>query len=176
MGKRIYKKRFFKRKGRWSSNLQYIPNSSIIFPASQESIYTLDLCSNPTQDSTRVSQQYTVKNVKFSFQVETTLEAGFTGIESLIGYIMFVPQGMTVTVDYPKYHPEYIMGMRFWGSPEYENVSIGGIRNPLSITSRLARRLQTGDKIMFILYGRNTGSSQQQVNINGVLRWNTKAN
>ena len=90
---------------------------------------------------------------------------------------MYVPQGMTITVDYPKQHPEYIMGMRFYGSPEYENSSIGSMRNPLSIRTRLARRLQTGDKIIFLLLGQNTNTSNVlNLQINGVLRWNTKAN
>lgn len=90
---------------------------------------------------------------------------------------MYVPQGMSVTVDYPQQHPEYIMAYRFIGSPENESTAAAsGVRNPLRIRSRLARKLQTGDSIIFLLVGVNTGTANLDVDIHGLVRWWTKAN
>lgn len=167
---------YYRRKGRWSANLSEVRNETIQFPVSGVSSYSLDLCVNPPQTNTTVSQQYTVKNVYFNFQLETNAESSFSNIEGLTAYIMYVPQGMTVNELYPLQHPEYIMAMRFYGSPEFESTAIGSVRNPLSIRTRLARRLQTGDKVIFLLLGQNTGSVVQNLQINGVIRWWTKAN
>lgn len=179
MGKgRRYRYRFYKKKGKWSANINTVNNQVIPFGSGGSTYWTYDLCSNPAQNSTTVSQQYTVKNVYFNFQFESSTDT--FDINCLTGYIMYVPQGMTVDTNYPKYHPEYIMAMRFYGSPEPIGTDLQttkqGIRNPLSIKSRLARRLQTGDKIIFLLVGTNSTSQTLTLYCNGVIRWWTKAN
>lgn len=179
MAKKRIVKRYRRAKGRWSSNIKSISNS-IITADTGEFFATNILCQNPVQNNQTVSQQYTVKNVEISFQLETSSDAASTAkynIESLICYIMYVPQGMTVDVNYPSYHPEYIMAMRFLGSPDFENSSSSSIpgRNPLRVKTRLARRLQTGDSVILFIGGNNIGANTN-LNFHGILRWWTKAN
>lgn len=171
------RRRYYKKKGRWSANIkQIIDDKKNLAP--QSSFYlTTDLCQNPAQNDNTVSQQYTVKNVEFTFQLEVPLNnSGATNVEGLICYIMYVPQGMIVTETYPIYHPEYIMAHRFLGSPDGEITNANIVRNPIKVKTRLARRLQTGDKIIFLITGSTDNEVQSQLSINGLLRWWTKAN
>ena len=59
--------------------------------------------------NTAVSQIYTVKKNR----IFLLYRSDSTTIEHwrCCSYIMFVPQGMTVTQDYNKQHPEYIMAL-----------------------------------------------------------------
>ena len=116
------------RKARWSSNIKPIENQTIVFPANTKSSASITLCYNPSQTDSTVSQQYTVKNVELNFELQ-----GDQTLESFCGYIMFVPQGMTVGNDYAELHPEYIMAMRFYGSPQGDLPYI----NPMKIKTRL---------------------------------------
>jgi len=171
------RRRYYKRKGRWSANIKQIIDDKKTIAAASSFYLTTDLCKNPAQNDNTVSQQYTVKNVEFTFQLEIPYgQTGLSGVEGLICYIMYVPQGMIVTETYPLYHPEYIMASRFIGSPDYEVTDNNFIRNPLKVKSRLARRLQTGDSIIFLITGTTDNQNPSQLSINGLLRWWTKAN
>lgn len=182
MARKSYKKKFYRKKGRWSANIRTITNESVTAP-SGSFFSTLDLCLNPPQDSATVSQQFTVKNVELSYEIDSDTTDGINFAEALTSYIMFVPQGMTVTETYPNFHPEFIMAMKFLGSPSINNdVSVDpptGLntgRNPLRIKTRLARRLQTGDKIILLIVGTNITNTQRTLKYNGIIRWWTKAN
>lgn len=173
-----YKKKIYKRsRGRWSSNIKTLTAQSINL-AAESSFYSVsELCNNPAQSDNSVSQQYTVKNIELSFEIDSIAP---NIIEGLTGYIMYVPQGMTVTETYPNQHPEYIMAYRFYGSPNYDNdntttsTSVG--RLPSKIKTRLARRLQTGDKVILLIVGYNQMTTAQAIRFNGLVRWWTKAN
>ena len=158
------RRRYYKRKGRWSANISKLENTQITASSGAWSTYTT-LASNPIQNNATVSQQYTVKNLEFTFQIEGTNTP--INLEAITIYIMYVPQGMSVGNDYYLQHPEYIMAYRFIGSPEYEmtGTNISGIRNPLKVKSRLARRLQTGDSIIAYFEGVNTGTSSVKVDV-----------
>ena len=177
---RKYSRRF-RSKGRWSANIKTI-NTTI--PASQGSFYAAqDLCVNPSQSDSTVSQQYTVKNIELSFEIETTsLNSSFSDVENLVAYIMFVPQGYQVTETLPNTHPEWIMAYRFQGSP---NVEVGYVTNatplqpgrqPFRVKTRMARRLQTGDKVVLLITGTSNSETTRNLPINGIVRWWTKAN
>jgi len=167
--------RKYRRRTRWSSNIKEI-NAAAIATSQGAWSGSETLATNPAQDVLGVSQVYTVKNFDINFTIEASGTDSRASIEGVTAYIMYVPQGMTITETYPNYHPEYIMGCRFYGSPENEQTGAAGIRNPLSIRSRLARRLQTGDKIVFLLVGTNSGTTNVTIDFNGLLRWWTKAN
>lgn len=183
MARRRYRKYYKRSKGRWSANIRSVINSTVT--AANGNFYgSLVLATNPAQNTSTVSQQYTVKNIEFSFQIETT-DANQTfrnGVESLCAFIMYVPQGMTVTTDYITQHPEYIMAHRFLGSPDIELPNTSEtptqvFRNPLKIKTRMARRLQTGDSIIWLITGNNSsGIGNINLNVNGLIRWWTKAN
>ena len=176
--KRVVKR--YRRKGRWSANIKKLTTQSITATGSSEFYASTDLCQNPVQNESSVSQQYTVKNVELSFEFELMEgQTNYSGIEGIVCYIMYVPQGMTVDNNYPNYHPEYIMAMRFLGSPNIEVQQVTQFtpgRNPLRIKTRLARRLQTGDKIILYINGTNTTTDSTTLNFNGLIRWWTKAN
>lgn len=181
MAKKTIKK-YYRRKGRWSANIKTLTSQAI-----QAGIGTFfgvtDLCTNPVQTDNSVSQQYTVKNVEVSFEIDfpngqASALAGIN-IEALVTYIMFVPQGMTVTETYPNTHPEYIMAYKFYGSPNYEftaNDIVNPGRNAVRVKTRLSRRLQTGDKIILLIVGNNNGNNSVNLDYNGIVRWWTKAN
>lgn len=170
MARRSYKKIYYRRKGRWSANIRSITANNISFSPGSD-YTTLDLCTNPAQTDVTVSQQYTVKNFEINFELSSN---DATNLESLAGYIMYVPQGMIVTETYPNLHPEYIMNYKFYGSAVMEN---NNNRGPLRMKTRLSRRLQTGDKIIFLITGYNDHSTADiNLEINGLVRWYTKAN
>ena len=172
MARRRYR-RYRRKTGKWSSNITKVSGDSLSVPGNGDTYTYVELCTNPVQSVGSVSQQYTVKNVFFNFTIDGTGNA-FYYVEGLVGYIMFLPQGMPISYDFPKQHPEYIMGMRYYGSPEKKDN--GQIKNPLGVSTRLARRLNTGDKIIFLLQATNTGSVDTNISVNGVVRWWTKAN
>ena len=63
---------------------------------------------------------------------------------------MYVPQGMIVTETYPNFHPEYIMAMKFLGSPDVETQEDSkNIEIHLKLKTRLARRLTNGEIKLF---------------------------
>lgn len=177
MAKSKRAKRYYRTKGRWSANIKQILDDRKTLQPQSSFYLTTDLCQNPAQTDNTVSQQYTVKNVEFTFQMEVPFDKpGLSAIEAITCYIIYVPQGMQVTETYPIYHPEYIMASRFIGSPDYEVTNNNFIRNPIKVKTRLARRLQTGDKIIFLITGTSDSSSTTELSINGLLRWWTKAN
>lgn len=168
-----------RRKERWSSNLNNI-DEGINATGAGDVFFPIKLCENPGQSADSVSQQFTVKNFEIQFQMESTSPAFF---DTLALYIMYVPQGMTVTKDYAKYHPEYILGWKYFGGPDaVSNIN----RNPLVMKSRLSRKLNTGDQINLVIIGKhyshiqgeppNTVEVQDSIGIRGVVRWNAKAN
>ena len=83
------------------------------------------LAFNPTQVNTAVSQVFTVKNVEVSFYIDSDAQ-NTSAVEDIAAYIMFVPQGMNITVDYNIQHPEYIMAYKFLGSPSPDTGNGGG--------------------------------------------------
>lgn len=178
MAKHYRRRRYYRSKGRWSANIKTLTSRQISVP-SNTSFYAIEqLCQNPAQVDTTVSQQYTVKNIELNYELECG--AGLQPfIEGLVAYIVYVPQGMTVTETYPNFHPEYIMAMRFLGSPNADDTASGNQqpgRNPLRIKTRLSRRLQTGDSVQLLIIGRNGGTSAGNLDFNGIVRWWTKAN
>lgn len=159
-------------RGRWSANIKNI-NQLLDVTTTQSSFGdSIDLCLNPVQDSLTVSQQYTTKNIELSAFIECP-DAELANIENLEHYIMYVPQGMNLTTDYNLEHPEYIMAYYFQGNPVPDAESTG---YRLKIKTRMARRLNTGDRIIYFYKGLHTASTNVQLRIRGLVRWWTKAN
>lgn len=169
MGKKYIKKYYYK-KGKWSANidnLDYIYTQAL----SGNFFLTRDLAKNPTQNSNSISQQYTIKNVEINFEISSENQ---TDISSICLYIMYVPQGMQLNLNFVKNHPEYIMAYRFLGRPISSTTAPG--RSTYKIKSRLSRRLQTGDSIVLIITGYNNSDSAIPIYLSGVFRWWSKAN
>ena len=175
------RRKYWKRKGRWSANIKTFTDDNFSVLPNGFSTLTSDLCLNPTQNINTVSQQYTVKNIELSFEIDYASSSSvLVNIESLTCYIVYIPQGYGVTDNTINQHPEWIMAYRFLGSPNTEVDSntayVNPGRNPVRVKSRMARRLQTGDKIVLLIQGYNSGSTALQLKLNGIVRWWTKAN
>lgn len=175
MAKTYKKRRYYRRKGRWSANIKTLTNKGFEVPAGDSFFIVENLCENPPQVDTTVSQQYTVKNIELTYEMEAS---GNDALEGITAYIIYVPQGMTVTETYPNQHPEYIMAYRFLGSPDLSSTSGSEVigRNPVRVKTRMARRLQTGDKIILLITGTSSAGINLNLNFNGLVRWWTKAN
>lgn len=176
MARRRYRK-YYRHKGRWSSNIREYADTLVIAPTGV--FYNAStLTTNPAQDSNTVSQQYTVKNVECTFELLASSLESASFIDAITAYIVYVPQGMNITNDYISQHPEYIMAYRYLGSPQVESSSVNTLyKNPIKVRTRLARRLQTGDSIRLLLIGYNeAGSGTVTMKLSGIVRWWTKAN
>ena len=174
MARKYKYKKYYKRKGRWSANINNIDETITVNPSST-GLLSVTLQTNPAQSSSSVSQQYTVKNVEFTYEVEGGVAGTINYLENIQVYIMYVPQGMNITTNYPFQHPEYIMAYKWLGSPNYDNNTPN--RNPQYIKTRLSRRLQTGDGIIFLLLADNTESNNSlALSVRGLVRYWTKAN
>jgi len=171
---RKYSRRRFGK--RWSTRLSSI-NVTQLVAANQQFFVFRTLATNPAQDDNTVSQRFTVKNVNVQVNIEDAASSGTTTpsiVENLQHYILYIPQGYTLTADTPFEHPEWIMAYRFIGSP-VSDTNPGYA--PLRISTRLSRKLDTGDRIVYLLIGSNqsTGVSST-IYVSGLVKLNTKAN
>lgn len=174
---KTYKKKIIRSKTRWAPNISKIRD--VIQCSTGEWGANSTLTTNPVQSNALVSQVYTVKNFEISFTIEGG-DQTMNFIEGVTAYIMFVPQGMSVGNDYYAQHPEYILNYKYLGSPTSLNNSSAAIEiqnfQPIKVKTRLSRKLQTGDQIVLFLNGVNAGTSNVNLNIDGLVRWWTKAN
>lgn len=179
-----YRRRRFRRGTKWSANLQEIGTTSITAADNSTFWQSFILSFNPTQVNTAVSQVFTVKNIEVSFYIDAITAQSLNYIEDVAAYIMFVPQGMTVTETYNLQHPEYIMAYKFLGGPSSDNVNgspTGQQYQPVKIRTRLSRKLQSGDNVILFIKGNNTRTGQEipdalSFQFHGLVRWWTKAN
>lgn len=171
---RKYSRRF-RSSGKWSTRLQTFSGSQST-TLGNDFITYVNLCQNPVQNETTVSNKYTVKNIDCYF----TLTSTPAYIKNCQAYIMFIPQGMVpsgVPSDYanlPFQHPEYILAHRFLGQPMMMNTQ-QPCQQAYRMKSRLARKLDTGDRIVLILMATHDGNNVD-VGYSGSVKFNTKAN
>lgn len=170
------RRRYRRRSSRWSPNIVKIAN--LLMATSGEFFNYEDLAVNPIQTTTGISQRFTVKNVELAF----SLHAGNIStpvIESVTAYVMYVPQGYTVTSTLYADHPEWIMAYKFLGQPYYETSIDGALGQqfqPYKIRTRLSRKLDTGDRLILFIQGSNESENIQEYKIDGIVRWWSKAN
>lgn len=173
---RKYSRRY-RRKGIWSNRISNISGSQSAAGNAEYVIY-YNLCQNPAQSDTTVSNKYTVKNI--DLQLELSLDSlNNNYIENLQAFVCYIPQGYVPTgtpsayAEVPYNHPEWIMAHRFIGSPQGDSTNY---YPPLRITSRLARKLDTGDRVVLIILGVNQNGVSVTLDYRGVVKYVTKAN
>lgn len=177
---RRYRKYTRRNRGRWSTNIQELGTTTILVNNQGAFYKDFTLAFNPLQTNTATSQVYTVKNIEVTFEVSRISDGGSPDgdkLEDITAYIMYVPQGMSLSTDYNLQHPEYIMAYKFLGSPTTDSPT--SMAQPTKIKTRLSRRLQTGDSVILFIKGNNTNSSTpyaQRCEFHGISRWWTKAN
>lgn len=179
MARRTRRKYWKRKSGRWSPNIVKI--SALNSASSGEFYNAEDLAVNPVQVNTGVSQTFTIKNIEITFTIEGSVGENTSYVESLTAYVMYVPQGMSVTSSYYAQHPEYIMAYKYLGSPTIEYTPSTGLPSsqqyqPYRIKTRMSRKLQTGDKIILYIQGSNDYTSNVQYKLDGLVRWWSKAN
>lgn len=157
---------------KWAPNIQEFSSNQTISTAGTFFLEST-LCQNPTQSTLGVSQTFTVKNIDINFLLEANTQNQSQLIEDLTVYIMYKPQGMTVTPDYNIQHPEYIMNYKFFNAPNSDQIVQPYL--PIRVRSRLSRKLQTGDSIILFIKGLNQ-QADNSLYIHGLVKWYTKAN
>lgn len=167
----------YRRRANWAANIQEL-SYTITNINIGANVNTFTLAENPVQSNTTVSTIYTVKNFEINYTIESpsTNTTIINNLEDFCVYIVYVPQGMTVGINYNNQHPEYVMAMKFVGSPASDG---NQEYQPYKISSRLARRLNTGDSIQLLIKFNNTSNSQiigQDLEVHGLQRWWTKTN
>lgn len=180
MAKIYYKRRYYrKRKGIWSTRINNISGSQLVNYNSDAIIY-YNLCQNPSQTDTTVSNKYTVKNINLQLELSVDGTNSAYDLENFQAYVMYIPQGYVPTGVPSAYgtlpfdHPEWIMTHRFIGQPQNDT---NNYFPPLRISSRLARKLDTGDRIVLIILGHNQSSgTSSTLTYRGLVKYNTKAN
>lgn len=171
--KRSYRR--FRSRSKWAANISELNNHQLTTIPGLWATNTT-LATNPAQSTLGVSQIYTCKNFVVDFTIESDTH---WSLEAITAYIMYVPQGMSVTANYNIEHPEYIMNYKYLGSPTGTGTSTSAEvqqYQPFRLRSRLSRRLDTGDQIILFLKGTNQGTSNINMYISGLVRWWTKAN
>lgn len=166
------RRRYYRSKGRWASNIQSLNLSG---SASESSRFgdSFTIAQNPGQSNSSVAQTYTVKNIEISAQLEVG-DSTPAPIEDISYYIMYVPEGYPISIDLPYNHPEWIMAYKYIGQT-FGNTQSSTYQPP-KIKTRLARKLNTGDSIIFLYNGLNSSNNPHQVRLLGLVRWWTKAN
>lgn len=130
---------------------------------------TVDLVLNDVDGFSNLS----VKNFATNLICELPLSPGNANVEEVGYYIMFVPEGYTPAANFPFIHPEWIMNYSYIGTPLADNVPVGfNIRK----TSRKARKLKPGDKIILFVLASNTTTTSADLNINGLVKYYSKRN
>ena len=145
MARRRYRRYSRRRRGTWSCRINNVAGEQSAGASEQYIIY-YNLCTNPTQSDTTVSNKYTIKNINCQLQLESS--AAFA-VENLQAYVVYIPQGFVPTgvpsayADIPFQHPEWIMAYRFYGSAQQDNETAANCQPgfpALRLSSRLARK------------------------------------
>lgn len=181
MAKTRRRYRNYRKSTKWSANLTNILGDEFNAGPNSQFQFNSTLCSNPSQAASMVSTVYTVKNVEFNGTItiygQSPTPNGINDIEDITAYVMYVPQGMTVGPQYAQNHPEYILAMKYYGKPQFNNNSAVTFQNPLRIKTRLGRKLQTGDSIILLITGFNVSTASiYGLRYSGITRWWSKSN
>ena len=172
--RRYYRSRRTIPKQKWLTNMCNISINSVSAQATSiggglSYLYTTDIITN-TSNVTATYNGATVNGTNASilktgrWKCKGVIVSGFEALNYMIG-LMYIPEGYTLsnstlyengTIIYK--HPEWLL---CWKRFDYSNA---GQSNDFSLSSRLKRNLNSGDKIVMFLLANN--SSGSPVNIN----------
>lgn len=145
MPRRRYYRRYYKvtPKKKWASN---IVQGTVTSSNYQTVVINSTQTSAPTPTIVKCG----------NFRVQGDVRVAYTGstpgrVASVNFFLMFVPEGVTVTDSLIGNHPEWIMGWTAieWSGVTSESASTWG--NKFSVTTRLKRNLNSGDRVVCIL-------------------------
>lgn len=177
MPRRTTRRTVVKPRKRWQMQLYQMNNAIntdenlkrtyIEVPANTSFTMQHEITQNSTASSTPTPSIVKVGNFQVKMYIscvpsEATVERIMYYLRA---YIMFVPEGVTVTGAWMNQHPEYILAKGGKASSAFTHataINQAGTEVPynsakalvnLQFSSRLKRNLNTGDKIMLVLIG-----------------------
>ena len=175
MPRRYYSRRtrVVRPKKKWASNigqLNYSITSGNLEPGKI-------LVQNTSQSSNPTPTVIKAGNFKASVDVVYTFSTAPATLPNCTVYILFLPEGITVPDitslgTLVNNHPEYVMA---WRKMDFDYVANGGSFSGSSVTlsSRLKRNLNSGDKIYFGVYAMNSGA---RIQVQGTVQFWTCSN
>lgn len=174
---RYYRRRYYPRyrvkKRNWSSNI-ITSNTTLTFPEASNYGAGSAICLNPSQSVATVSQPFTIKNIKLSVSCIAPNATTLQGMDNIVVAIVYIPQGYNVTYATLTEHPEWFMAIKYIDNPTLD--SAGGTFKPFTISTRLARKLQTGDSVQLCVFGQNNSGTALSCTIRFMAQWWTCAN
>ena len=166
MPRRVYSKRTIvvRPKKRWASIMKSTSYGTNLTSGQSNQVNSHDLVVNSTDSATPTP--IVVKTGNFKLYGTTNTSIASTDIYKLYNvtaYVMYCPQGYTYTtlLDITN-HPEYIMGRSTFRFVPGENCSC-------SLSSRLKRNLNSGDKVCLVLHTAKDSALTGTLNI--YLNW-----
>ena len=100
-------------------------------------------------------------------------------VDQLVAALVYVPQGYTVTYSTLNEHPEWFMAVKFLDNPQVDDPNTANtayLQKPFTISTRLARKLQTGDSVQLCLFGTNKSDQTVPIRFSFMAQWWTCAN
>lgn len=177
---RYYRKRYtrvVKPRKRWATNL--VQEQTNVQATAQGNAGVVELVVNSLQAATPTPVIIKTGNFKLQFEYQfTSVPSGTVNGASMNAFVVYAPEGIVLDSyancsAYVNAHPEYIMGIK--------SIDIGrvdGNTNVTTMSSRLKRNLNSGDRIVLIVLGKlaagSTGNLNGYINILGQY-WTTSS-
>lgn len=150
--RRTYFKKVYPRK-RWASCMKTGLLDITIQPGNLVGTSVADLCKNSSDGSN--PNPVIVKFGRFKMKGDLRYSAGAArAVSTCMVYIMYVPEGVTLNLNFITAHPEYLLG---WTCLSLES---GG---SFSLSSSLKRNLNTGDRIQAYFYADTLIAPQEAI-------------
>ncbi len=160
-------KKVYPRK-RWASNIFTKNTLLTLVSGSTNSSAAETLCINSNQTANPTPVIVKFGRVKVKGDVRTDLASDNNFVSGTM-YVVFCPQGMSISTSLISDHPEYIIG--------WTQISLDS-GNTFSFSSALKRNLNSGDQINLLFVINSVNSSQSARNFNfyyTVQYWTTSA-
>lgn len=156
MPRKFYRRKYsYKPKRKWNSNF-YTYADHIIWPIIQaneqfvERVQSRTLFSNPQIGNASTSTSVVkIKNCKVQFAGTGFVDAAPTGLLSMQVALIYVPEGVDYDAGILFRHPEWILAHKLVTCDADQSLPIN-----FSISSRLARNLNSGDRIELVFIPR----------------------
>lgn len=146
---RGYSRRYYGRRKKWTpvflTEQSTVPGAAVFAHAT--------LAANQTNQGSTAPIATNIKVKNFKVAVDVQSAGNVAGSPSVTFAIVFVPQSYAITANLMVEHPEWVMA---WRTIDLQTT------NTVQVSSRLARNLNSGDKVVFFLH-RSIASSGDTV-------------
>lgn len=137
-----------RRTAKWSPHLLV---QSISFETSSGDFGSYQLLAKNSTDTTvPVPSIIKVKNFRVSIDTSVPSVANYPNYLNV--YLMYIPEGVTMTSDTPRNHPEWILAWKGINAISHAD------KEGIVLSSRLSRNLNSGDGV-YLLFSGNSSSN-----------------